>query len=236
MKNILVTGCSRGIGFEIVKSFAKLHKANVLAIARNIDGLTKLEKECYEINSEFKLHLLELDLADKKSTDAVFSYIKEKMNNSLDGIIHNAGFLVKKSFKDITYDDLEKSFKVNLFSPFILTQKLMPLFNQESHVLSISSMGGVQGSQKFPGLSAYSTSKSTLITLTECLAEEFKKTGFTFNCLALGAVQTEMLSEAFPGYEAPLSASEMGDFIANFFHDGPRYFNGKLIPISLTTP
>ena len=88
------------------------------------------------------------------------------MNNSLDGIIHNAGFLVKKSFKDITYDELEKSFKVNLFSPFILTQKLMPLFNQETHVLSISSMGGVQGSQKFPGLSAYSTSKSTLITLT----------------------------------------------------------------------
>ena len=158
MKNILVTGCSRGIGFEIVKSFAKLHKANVLAIARNIDGLRKLEKECYEINSEFKLHLLELDLADKKSTDTVFSYIKEKMNNSLDGIIHNAGFLVKKSFKDITYDELEKSFKINLFSPFILTQKLMPIFNKETHVLSISSMGGVQGSQKFPGLSAYSTS------------------------------------------------------------------------------
>jgi len=236
MKNILVTGCSRGIGFETVKSFAKIHKANVIAVARNKDGLTKLEKECYEINSEFQLHVLELDLAEKKSTDTVFNYIKKNMNNSLDGIIHNAGFLVKKSFKDITYDELEKSFKINLFSPFVLTQKLMPLFNQETHVLSISSMGGVQGSQKFPGLSAYSTSKSTLITLTECLAEEFKKTGFTFNCLALGAVQTEMLSKAFPGYEAPLSASEMGDFIANFFHDGPKYFNGQLIPISLTTP
>jgi len=118
MKNILVTGCSRGIGFETVKSFAKIHKANVIAVARNKDGLTKLEKECYEINSEFQLHVLELDLAEKKSTDTVFNYIKKNMNNSLDGIIHNAGFLVKKSFKDITYDELEKSFKINLFSPF----------------------------------------------------------------------------------------------------------------------
>ena len=236
MKNILVTGCSRGIGFEIVKSFAKFHKANVLAIARNKDGLQKLEKECYKINSEFELHILELDLVDVKSAETVLAYIKKNMNNSLDGIIHNAGFLVKKSFQSITYDELENSFKINVFSPFFLTQKLMPFFNQEAHVLSISSMGGVQGSQKFPGLSAYSTSKSTLITLTECLAEEFKDTGFTFNCLALGAVQTEMLSKAFPGYKAPLSASEMGDFIATFFNDGPKYFNGQLIPISLTTP
>ena len=236
MKNILVTGCSRGIGFEIVKSFAKFHKANVLAIARNKDGLRKLEKECYKINSEFKLHILQLDLVAIKSAKTVFDYIKKNMNNSLDGIIHNAGFLVKKPFQDITYDELEHSFKINVFSPFLLTQKLMSLLNQEAHVLSISSMGGVQGSQKFPGLSAYSTSKSTLITFTECLAEEFKDTGFTFNCLALGAVQTEMLNEAFPGFKAPVSSAEMGDFIVNFYFQGSQYFNGQVIPVSIGSP
>ena len=97
-------------------------------------------------------------------------------------------------------------------------------------------MGGIQGSQKFPGLSAYSTSKSTLITLTECLSEEFKIKDVSFNCLALGAVQTEMLAQAFPGYKAPISAMEMGSFISDFWLNGNKYFNGKVIPVSLTTP
>ena len=236
MKNILITGCSRGIGFETVKSFAKFHNISVLAISRDNTGLKKLEKECKLANAEFSLHILSVDLEDMGAIDVILQYIKQKMNNSLDGVIHNAGFLVKKTFTEITKLELEKSFKVNFFSPFLLTQKLIPLFTKNAHVLSISSMGGVQGSKKFPGLSAYSTSKATLITLTECLAEEFEMTDLIFNCLALGAVQTEMLSQAFPGYTAPLSADEMGAFISNFFIDGRKYFNGQVIPISLTTP
>ena len=97
-------------------------------------------------------------------------------------------------------------------------------------------MGGVQNSQKFPGLSVYSTSKGTLITLTQCLAEEFKDSGFKFNCLALGAVQTEMLNEAFPGFKAPVSSEQMGDFIANFYLQGAQYFNGQVIPVSIGSP
>ena len=236
MKNILVTGCSRGIGFEIVKSFANNKNAKVLAISRDEDGLKKLVKECSELNSGFQLHILSIDLVEKKSIQKICDYIKVNMNNSLDGIIHNAGFLIKKPFTQITHEELENSFKINVFSPFMLTQKLIPVFTKNAHILSISSMGGVQGSQKFPGLSAYSTSKATLITLTECLAEEFKMTDLIFNCLALGAVQTEMLSKAFPGYDAPLSANEMCNFIANFFYDGGKYFNGKVVPVSLTTP
>ena len=148
----------------------------------------------------------------------------------------SAGCLIKKPFTEISEVELEDSFRVNCFSPFILTQSLIPFFTKDAHVLSISSMGGVQGSKKFPGLSAYSTSKSTLITLTECLAEEFKMTDFIFNCLALGAVNTEMLNKAFPGYDAPISASEMGEFIVDFFLNGGKYFNGQVIPVSLTTP
>ena len=236
MKNILVTGCSRGIGFETVKSFAKSKNAKVLAISRNQDGLKKLVKECSEINSDFQLQILSIDLVEKESIQKICDYIKENMNNSLDGIIHNAGFLIKKPFTQITHEELENTFKINVFSPFMLTQKLIPVFTKNAHILSISSMGGVQGSKKFPGLSAYSTSKATLIALTECLAEEFKMTDLIFNCLALGAVQTEMLSKAFPGYNAPLSANEMGNFIAKFFYDGGKYFNGQVVPISLTTP
>jgi NAD(P)-dependent dehydrogenase (short-subunit alcohol dehydrogenase family) len=75
-----------------------------------------------------------------------------------------------------------------------------------------------------------------LACLTECLAEEFKEKNIAFNCLALGAVQTEMLVEAFPGYKAPLTAEEMAEFIMSFSLDGQKYLNGKIIPVSMSTP
>ena len=236
MKNILITGCSRGIGFETVKAFAKNNTLNIFAISRDKVGLNKLRKECFKINNKFNVYTLALDVTDLDASNQIINLIQTKSDGVIDGIIHNAGFLVKKSFTDIEINDLETSFKINCFAPFIITQKLMPFFSSNAHVVSISSMGGVQGSKKFPGLSAYSTSKSTLITMTECLSEEFKTTNFKFNCLALGAVNTEMLNQAFPGYEAPITASEMGDFIVNFYFNGNKYFNGQLIPVSMSNP
>ena len=236
MKNILVTGCSRGIGFEIVKNFAHKDNFNVLAISRDQEGLKKLEIESNKINKSFGLYTLALDLTDSDAILKIVQYINSKFKKSLDGIIHNAGMLINKPFSEITKQELEDTFSVNVFSPFILTQKLIPLLNQQSHILTISSMGGIQGSQKFKGLSAYSSSKGAIITLTECLAEEFKTENLIFNSLALGAVQTEMLSKAFPGYQAPLKSSDMARFIVKFFIDGGQYFNGRIIPVSLTTP
>jgi 3-oxoacyl-[acyl-carrier protein] reductase len=236
MKNILVTGCSRGIGYEIVKEFAGNENIQVLAVSRDNIGLEKLKKEFLSVNINSKIYTLSIDLLDKNSINEIVNVVQLNFNNKLDGIIHNAGFLIKKPFTDIDENELVDSFRINCFTPFILTQKLIPFFRKHAHIVSISSMGGVQGSKKFPGLSAYSTSKATLITLTECLAEEFQTTDFTFNCLALGAVNTEMLNTAFPGYNAPVSASEMGSFIVDFFFNGQKYFNGQVIPVSLTTP
>ncbi|MDT8347626.1 MAG: SDR family oxidoreductase, partial [Flavobacteriaceae bacterium] len=108
--------------------------------------------------------------------------------------------------------------------------------SRDTHVVAISSMGGVQGSVKFPGLSAYSSSKAAIISLMELLAEEYKENGPRFNSLALGAVQTEMLGEAFPDYQAPLDARQMAEFIADFAVNGQRFFNGKTLPVSSTTP
>jgi len=107
---------------------------------------------------------------------------------------------------------------------------------KDAHVVNISTMGGVQGSVKFPGLSAYSSSKAAVITLTELLAEEYKEKGPSFNVLALGAVQTEMLEEAFPGLEVPLSAKDMAEYIANFSLTGHKFYNGKLLQVSNSTP
>ena len=97
-------------------------------------------------------------------------------------------------------------------------------------------MGGIQGSSKFAGLSGYSSSKGALITLFELLAEEYQPRGVSFNSLALGAVQTEMLEAAFPGITAPVSATQMGAYIARFVLEGHQFFNGKVLPVSSSTP
>jgi NAD(P)-dependent dehydrogenase (short-subunit alcohol dehydrogenase family) len=97
-------------------------------------------------------------------------------------------------------------------------------------------MGGFQGSAKFPGLSFYSASKAALCCLTECLATELKDKSIKMNALALGSVQTEMLDKAFPGYKAPVKAEEIAEFITDFAINGHRYVNGKVLPVSLSTP
>ena len=107
---------------------------------------------------------------------------------------------------------------------------------KKGHVVNIASMGGIQGSLKFSGLSAYSSTKGALITLTECLAEEYKNKNVSFNAIAFGAVQTEMLSEAFPNYKAPLTAAEAAKFVGDFAVNGQKYFNGKVLQMALSTP
>ena len=116
-------------------------------------------------------------------------------------------------------------------------QAAIPKMNPNgSHIVNISSMGGFQGSVKFPGLSAYSTSKAALCSFTELFAEEYKDSGIKMICLCLGAVQTEMLEEAFPGFKAPHSPEEMASFIYTFATTQGDFMNGKIIPVSQSTP
>ena len=168
----------------------------------------------------------------------VVDFAKQITNSfkSVDVLINNAGSLINKPFMEISSSEFEAVFKVNVFAVATLTRLMLPIMNPKGHVLNISSMGGVQGSAKFPGLSAYSSSKGALIILTELLAEEFKESGPSFNALALGAVQTEMLEEAFPGYQAPVTAAQMADHIINFAFNGNQFYNGKVLPVSSSTP
>ena len=89
--------------------------------------------------------------------------------------------------------------------------------------------------KKFPGLSVYSSSKAAVIALTEVLAEEYSD-GPSFNVLALGAVQTKMLKEAFPDYYAETNPNEMAKYIIDFAVNGSKLFNGKLISVSNSNP
>ena len=233
-KNIIVTGASRGIGFELVKYYAS-HGHRVIAISRNQEGLNSLKQDCLTENKDALVETLPFDLA-KGDYGVHLSPMIIQYFSTVDILINNAGFLKVKSFSDLQTSELEQMYQVNVFSVFKMIQILLPHFSNEAHIVNISSVGGLQGSVKFSGLSGYSSSKAALVALTECLSEEYKDRSWAFNCLALGAVQTEMLAEAFPGYEAPLSAKEMADYIAEFSFHGSKFYKGKILNVSKSTP
>ena len=225
MKNIIITGTSRGIGYELALQFAN-EGHQVLAISR---------KTPPEFIKHQNITCLSIDISDKEQFIQVDDFLKSTWKK-VDVVINNAGSLLNKPFEEISFTDFENVYKVNVFAVAELTRICIPFMQKGGHVITISSMGGIQGSMKFPGLAAYSSSKGAVITLSELLAEEYKEQGFAFNVLALGAVNTEMLQEAFPGYEAPISAKEMANYIHDFSLTGNKFYNGKVLQVSSSTP
>jgi|TARA_A200000113_G_scaffold211968_1_gene213102 NAD(P)-dependent dehydrogenase (short-subunit alcohol dehydrogenase family) len=224
MKTLVVTGASRGIGLEISKQAAS-EGTQVIALSRNIKPLTGIEN----------VHPFAVDLSDEIAIQGFIEKISTSFTK-VDALINNAGSLINKPFLKTSTEDFKKVYEVNVFAVASLIRLIFPMIDPKGHVINISSMGGVQGTAKFPGLSSYSSSKGALIILTELLAEEFKESGPAFNALALGAVQTEMLDEAFPGYKAPISASQMASYILDFAFNGQLLYNGKVLPIASSTP
>ncbi|WP_047789603.1 SDR family NAD(P)-dependent oxidoreductase [Tenacibaculum mesophilum] len=226
MKNVVITGTSRGIGFELAQQFAN-QGHQVLALSRNTKPLEQV--------SHPNITIISVNLSNERDLQKAVEFVSTKWKK-VDILINNAGKLVNKPFEQLTTQDFEEVYKVNVFAVAELTKTLLPFMQKGSHVVTVSSMGGIQGSMKFPGLAAYSSAKGAVITLSELLAEEYKEQQIAFNVLALGAVQTEMLEEAFPGYEAPLSAKEMANYIFDFALTGNKYYNGKVLQVSSSTP
>lgn len=232
---IIITGASRGIGFETALELTGRRGHEVLALSRNAERLQLLQDEARRMGAGARLWTLPFDL--NLPDFAGLEQAVDRLGGA-DVLINNAGYLVRRPFADLEPADWQRSFQVNVLGPAALIRFFLPYLRraERAHVVNISSMGGFQGSVKFPGLSAYSASKAALANLTECLAEEWKEENIATNCLALGAVATEMLEEAFPGYEAPLTSAEMATFLADFAIGGHRFFNGKVLPVSVSTP
>ena len=224
-KNVIITGTSSGIGYELVKIFSEknykvlaLSRDNSILRSQNLSGVTSIN----------------FDLTDYENYAELDEYIKSF--KKIDVLINNAGFLVNKDFEKTTIEDFKKIYSVNVFSVAMLIKYTIQYMSINSSIVNISSIGGIQGSVKFPGLSAYSSSKGALNILTEMLAEEYKDKNIHFNTLALGSVQTKMLEKAFPGFNALTSAKKMANYIFEFSTDGYKLFNGKIIPVSSSTP
>lgn len=225
MKKIIVTGASRGIGFALVNQFAQ-QGYHVLALSRHIETLQEMPDNVV---------VKQIDITNESDLQTIKTFLTKHWKN-VDVLINNAGKLIHKPFLDTSYLDFLAVYKVNVFAIAELTKICLPFMKKGAHAISISSIGGIQGSVKFAGLSAYSSSKGAIITLYELLAEEYREQGIAFNTLALGAVQTEMLAEAFPDYKAPITADEMAEYIANFALTGHKVYNGKVLQVSNSTP
>ena len=224
-KNVIITGTSSGIGFELVKLFSEKNH-NVLAISRNNNALRTLNLQ--------GVMPIDLDLTESEDYKSLDKYLSSFKN--IDILINNAGYLINKPFEETTLKDFQEVYSTNVFSVAMLTKKIIGFMSEFSNVVNISSIGGVQGSMKFAGLSAYSSSKAALNILTEMLAEEYKDRKIHFNSLALGSVETKMLKKAFPDFKASTSAIEMANYIYQFSVDGYMFLNGKIVSVSSTTP
>jgi NAD(P)-dependent dehydrogenase (short-subunit alcohol dehydrogenase family) len=224
-KTIVVLGASQGIGAALVNVFAANSSNQVYALSRQLD---KMQQQFHQAN----VYPLQLDLLTDVHDQIAALALPDKINI----VINNAGLLINKPFETITHQDFHNSYQVNVIGIMEATQALLPKLSAGSHIVNISSMGGFQGSLKFAGLAAYSTAKAALCSFTEMFAEEYKESGIHMNCLCLGAVQTEMLAQAFPGYQAPTTPEEMAKYIANFAEHSGQLLNGKIIPVSASNP
>jgi short-subunit dehydrogenase len=227
-KTIVIVGASRGIGKAIVENLSQNSNYTIYALSRNLEAMSE-----FNTFKNVKTISFDLDGIDvRKNAETIFTSIPQ-----IDILINNAGKLVNKPFLELNNKDLSSSYQVNVIGVMETVQAAIPkMIENGGHIINISSMGGFQGSVKFEGLSAYSTSKAAVCSFTELFAEEYKESKIKMNCLCLGAAQTEMLEEAFPGYIAPLSAEKMAEYIADFSLNAHQWINGKIIPVSLSTP
>jgi short-subunit dehydrogenase len=232
---ILVTGAGSGIGRALCSHLA-VDKMNVIiALSRNEERLKTLLQSCED--KPATMHMIPFDLEKGNYTELV-KKIKQ-ISNTIDILVNNAGALIRASFEETDIKEWRRIYELNFFSAVNLINVLLPLMEghqSTAHIVNISSMGGFQGSTKFPGLSAYSTSKAALASLTEVLAVEFLGKNIHVNCLALGSVQTDMFEMAFPGVKAGSKAEEVAEMLADFCIKSAGIYNGKILPVAVLTP
>ena len=228
--NIIVNGGTRGIGRETVINLAQNINNQIIVTGRNKQSLSELSAVHKNVIT-YPLDISNIDKEGMKFIEMVAVHFK-----TADILLNFAGFLVAKDFMEFSNEEARMIMDTNFFGPASLIRFIKPLMHAGSHIVNISSMGGFQGSVKFKGLSYYSASKAAIACLTECLATEFADSGISVNCLALGAVQTEMLNEAFPGYKAPVDSRQMAEYITDFALRGHKVYNGKILPVAMSTP
>ena len=186
-KVILVTGASRGIGNNIVRSLAN----NNIVIAnynKSVEQAIKLKEDMQE--KQVDIDIIKADVSNREEVNSMVSTIIEKYGK-IDVLINNAGISQYKLFTDISDEDWDIVMNNNLKSVFITTQEVLKsmISRKEGLIINISSVWGVTGAAMEV---AYSTSKAGIIGLTKSLAKELGPSNIRVNAIAPGIINTEM--------------------------------------------
>lgn len=224
---VIITGAGRGIGLDLCEVFSELGH-QVIAISRSE----------LPISSNPLITSIKADISNPKPIvrEIEKNYLATDIDLRI--LVHNAGVLINKSFTDFSVDEITTMYSVNYLSPLLLTQSLVPWLSAvpAAHVVYIGSMGGFQGSEKYPGLTIYGSMKAAGANLMEGLAAEYRDTTLRFNALSLGAVNTVMLRTAFEKEVPSVDIREMTKYISRFSLEAFRVVNGQNMPLALSNP
>jgi NAD(P)-dependent dehydrogenase (short-subunit alcohol dehydrogenase family) len=198
-KVAVVTGAGRGIGAATAKLFAA-EGARVVLASRTASELEAVAGEIRASSGGDRAVVLPVDLASEASIVALFRTTVERLGD-LHLLVNNAGTFLSAAVEEMSAEDWDAVMAVNARGTFLASREALRRFRALGHggaIVNVSSLGGIRGTPKFKGFSAYTVSKFAVVGLTECLAVEAREIGVRVNCVAPGAVDTRMLREAAP--------------------------------------
>ena len=191
-KNIILTGCNRGIGLSILDSLAA-NRANIWACCRKYDS--DFASHIEHLSSKFGIWIrsISLDLCNEESIDSALQSIIEQKER-IDVLINNAGITSTALLLQTTLAEIKEVFDVNYFAQLSIIKKIGKVMIRQK-CGSIINMVSVAGLEHQPGRIAYGSSKAALIWATKSLAKEFGPFNIRVNAIAPGAVKTRMTEE-----------------------------------------
>lgn len=232
---VLVTGSSRGIGAACAEAFFG-EGDKVVIVSRGARELARTARRIARKSGENRLLPISGDVGSEGFAREIFAKAHEKFG-PMDILVNNAAILIAKDFPLTTAEDWDQTMSANLRGAFLFSREF---FRQVPHpappkrrlIINVNSLGGLPGTKKFPGLTAYVASKFGLAGLTEALAVEGKKRGIEVVGIAPGAVATALSQKASTGLRAGASPQDIARIIVELSESSASpWLSGVTIPL-----
>jgi len=194
MKTVLITGASRGIGAATARLFAQKGWAVAVNYRNSREAAEELVSEIRK-NGGTAL-AIPADVGDPEQVEAMFRTAERELGQ-IEALVNNAGIAQQKLFTDLTDEDWDELFRVDVKGVFLCCRRALPAMIRRHRgvIVNISSMWGQVGASCEVH---YSAAKAAVIGLTRALAKEVGPSGIRVNCIAPGVIQTEMNGNLTP--------------------------------------
>ena len=211
-KTVMITGGAKGIGYAIAKAFAR-DGANLIIASRNLNALEEAKESIQKLYPEITVLIQRCDVSSEYDVKLLFNRVVSEFG-SIHYLINNAACLIKGDVLSLSSEDWATVLSTNVTGSFLCAKEafnLMKVSSEDSAIVNVSSLAGIRGVEKFPGMVSYITSKHAVVGLTESLAVEGRDYAIRVNAVAPGAVDTEMLNTAFPDFKAKTKPEDIAE-------------------------